>query len=286
MFWKKAIKVSISLAEGTFDGENNEVTLPKVPVHVTMDRTGGDELPKCTIEVKNLSMSLMEQLTVLSFRKLQTYNNVIKVMAGEEDRELDLVFQGEISSAIPVFSSDGTVTFRIEAASGYYPLQLSTPPVSVNGETTIEYLMGQFAKEAGYILENNGVTGSVSNSVFVGTPVMKARLLARQTGIDLLIENGKFVILPSYKDNRENIVPLISKNTGLIGYPSFTNDGIECECLFNPNVEIGGLVKLESVVPKATGVWRVTRIYHDLEAYNSSGGNWHTKIDAIWRADE
>ena len=286
MFWKKAIKVSISLAEGTFDDKgNNEIILPEVPIHISMDKTGGDELPKCSIEVKNLKLNLMEQLTVLSFLQLQTYNNVIKVMAGEEGRDLDLVFQGEIVSAIPVFSTDGDVTFKIEAASGYYPLQKSTPPVSVQGETTIEYLMKQFAAEAGYALENKGVTGSVSNSVFAGTPIVKARLLAKQTGIDLLIDNNKFVILPSYKDNRDCIIPLISKDTGLIGYPSFTNDGVECECLFNPLIEIGGLIKLESIVPKATGVWRVTKIHHDLEAYNSGGGNWHTKIDAVWRAD-
>lgn len=283
MFWKKVIRISIALAEGTFQDDNNEVILPKVPIHVSMDKGGGDELPKCSISVENLSLNLMEKLTVLSFRQLQTYNNVIKVEAGEEGRDLDLVFQGEITSAVPEFSSDGKVTFKIEAKSGYYPLQKSTPPVSVNGEITIEKLMEQFAKEAGYTLDNQGVTGSVSNCVFTGTPVVKARLLAKQTGIDLLIDNGKFVILPSYKDNRDCIVPLLSKETGLIGYPSFTNDGIKCECLFSPLVEIGGLVKVESIVPKATGVWRVVKIHHDLEAYVSSGGNWHTSIEGTWR---
>ena len=286
MFTKKAIRVSVALADGVFQGKSNEIILPQTPVHVSVDKTGGDSLPSCTIEVKNLSMALMEQLTVLSFRKLQTYNNVIKVEAGDNEEELDLVFQGEISTAVPVFATDGTVTFKIDASSGYYPLQMATPPVSVQGNTTVEYLMTQLAKEAGYTLENNGVTASVQNSVFRGSPIMKARELAKQTGVDLLIENNKFIIFPTYDANRKGTVPLLSKDSGLLGYPSFTNDGIQCDCLFNPLIELGGLVKIQSIVPKASGVWRVVKVHHELEAYSTTGGNWRTQVDATWRAEQ
>lgn len=286
MFNKKQIVISIALAQGTFMGEKNEVTLPAVPTRITIDKTGGNELPKMAAEIDNLSLDLMQRLTVLAFRNLQTYNNVIKVEAGEEGQTPDLVFQGEIVSAVPVFNADGTATFKIDAASGYYPLQKSTQPVSVNTDTTIVSLFKQFADEAGYTLENNGVEGSVKNSVFTGTPIQKARQLARQTGVDLLIDNGTMVILPSYLDSREGAVPLLSADSGLLGYPAFTNDGISCKCLFSPLLKIGGMVKIESIVPKATGVWRVTKLHHSLQAYQTAGGDWSTQIDAAWLADE
>lgn len=286
MFTKKTLVVKIALAEGVFEGSDNEITLPEVPTHVSIEKTGGDDLPSCKVDCRNLSLDLMQRLTVLSFRNLQSYNNVIKVMAGDEGGKLETVFQGEIVTAVPSFGGDGSVTFAIDAMSGYYPLQLSVAPVSVKGDTTIEFLMTQFATEAGYTLENNGVTGSVKNSVYRGSPIQKAQQLAKQTGIDLIIEDGKFVILPDYDTSREDVVPYFTKDSGLLGYPAFTSDGISCTTLFSPLVKVGGLIKIKSIVPKASGVWKVTKVHHDLEAFNPSSGTWFTDIDAIWVTEE
>lgn len=286
MFNFKDIRTSIALAQGDFEGGGNEIILPQVPIRLTVTKTGGKELPKLSADVNNLSLDLMQKLTVLAFRQLQTYNNVIKIEAGERGQEPDLVFQGEISTAAPNFSTDGTVTFHVEASSGFYPMQKSVAPVSVNTDTTIESLFKQFADEAGYGLENNGVTGSVKNCVFTGTPVQKAQQLAKQTGVDFLIDDNQFVILPSYLDSREGTTPLLNAQSGLLGYPSFTNDGIKCACLFSPLLKIGGLVKIESIVPKASGVWRITKLTHSLEAYSPAAGEWKTNIEAEWIYDE
>lgn len=286
MFNKKEIYVSIALAEGEFENGSNEITLPKVPTRASVDKTGGTELPKLTLDVDNLILDTMQRLTVLAFKPLQSYKNLIQVQAGEEGQSPDLVFQGEIISAVPVFDYSGTATFHIEASSGYYPIQKTAPPVSVNTDTTIESLFQQFADEAGYSLENNGVSGSVRNSVFTGTPVQKARQLAKQTGVDLIIDNSTFVILPGYTAKREGAVPLLNKSSGLLGYPAFTNDGISAKCLFSPLLKVGGLVKIESIVPKASGVWRLTKIHHSLEAYAPSSQDWMTSFDAIWISEE
>lgn len=287
MFTKKQIRVTIALASGTFDNGENAVILPAVPTRVSIDKTGGNELPKAKIVVSNLSMHLMEQLTFLAFKNLQSLNNVIKIEAGEENQAYSLAFEGEITSAVPVFDISGNVDFSIDAMSGFFPLQKSASPVSVNNETTIENLFLQFAAEAGYELENNGVSGSVKNAIFTGSPITKARQLAKQTGVDLVIENRRFVILPSYLASRDDdSVPLLRKDTGMIGYPAFTNDGIKASCTFQPALSIGGLVKIESVVPKATGVWRVTKIHHTLEANTTTGGAWTSDIDAEWIADK
>lgn len=287
MFTKKQIRVTIALAEGTFDNGENTVILPAVPTRVSVDKTGGNELPKAKITISNLSMSLMERLTFLAFKNLQSLNNVIKIDAGEEGQALSTVFEGEITSAVPVFDVSGSVNFSVDAMSGFFPLQKSAPPVSVNDEISIENLFSQFAAEAGYELENDGVSGSVKQAIFTGSPIQKARQLAKQTGVDLIIDNRRFIILPSYLASRNgDSVPLLRKDTGMIGYPSFTNDGIKAQCLFLPALSVGGLVKIESVVPKASGVWRVTKIHHTLEAYTTSGGAWVSDIDAEWIADK
>lgn len=287
MFTKKQLQISIALAKGTFDNQNNAIILPPVPMHVEVDKTGGTELPTLKASIQNLSLDLMQQLTVLAFRNLQTYNNVIKVEAGEEGQALDLVFQGEITSAVPVFDSSGSVTFNIDAKSGFYPLQKVTSPVSVNGGTEIAVLFQMFAEEAKYSLENNGVTGSVKNCIFTGSPIDKARQLAKQTGVDLIVDNNTFVIMPDYLSSKdENTVPLLRKDTGMIGYPAFTNSGIKASCLFSPLLSVGGMVKIESVVPKATGVWRITKIHHTLDANSPDSGEWVSEIEGEWLSEK
>jgi hypothetical protein len=56
--------------------------------------------------------------------------------------------------------------------------------------------------------------------------------------------------------------------------------------IFDPNVKIGGLVKIESIVPRASGIWKVTKITTKLEAYVPNGGSWNSSVSATWVQEE
>ena len=195
-------------------------------------------------------------------------------------QQLNNVFQGEIITAVPVIG-DANLDFKIEARCGYYPNLIPTPPVSVQGETTVEKLMTQFAKEANYDFENRGITMSVVNSVFAGSPVQKAQQLATQVGIDLIIDNRKFIIQP-YETEPKGTIPLISKESGLIGYPSYTNDGVECSALYNPDFDLGGYFELKTILPHASGIWKIAKLEHKLSAYVPNGTEWETHLSGVW----
>lgn len=280
-FSEKTIKTTIFLREGSFAGGGNAVTFEGLPIEVAISKPGGQEMNKATVTVDNMKLPTMQQLTMLAFRKLQSFNNVIKVEAGVKNHKLDTIFEGEISSAVPTAGSDGTISFKIEATTGYYPSQLPSPPISVNGETTIEKLMIQFAKEANYGFENRGISGSVKNSVFDGSPVLKARTLAQQTGIDLLIDDRKFIIQPFDLQKRGTVI-LLTDTSGLRGYPSFTNDGVQCSAYFNPNFALGGFFELQTILPNASGIWKISKLEHKLSANKPSGGDWETSLTGVW----
>lgn len=280
-FSEKTIRTTVYLREGSFAGGSNTVSFEGLPIEVNVSKPGGEDMGKAIVNVNNMKLSTMQQLTMLAFRKLQTFNNVIKIEAGEVGRKLNTVFEGEISSAVPVMGNDGSVSFKIEARTGYYPNQLPTPPVSVQGETTIEKLMMQFAKEANYSFENKGITGSVKNSVLVGSPIQKARALARQTGIDLLVDDRKFIIQP-YEIKPNGGVVLIQGDSGQYGYPSFTNDGVQCKVYFNPSLTLGGFFELKTILPAASGIWKISKLEHKLSANKPTGGDWMTSLNGVW----
>ena len=279
MFSVKTVRITIQLRKGEFDNGGNTVIIEGLPVSVTVTKQGGEAKNKASVTVDNLKLETATQLTTLAFKRLETYNNVIQIDAGSQGAELSTIFIGEITSAVPVMG-DNKLSLKIEALAGYYPALIPSTPTSVQENTTVEKLMKQFADEAGYSFENKGITASIANSVFVGSPVEKAKTLARQADVDLLIDDNKFTIQP-FEAPKEGQIPLLSKGTGLIGYPSFSNEGINCKSVFNDKLKVGSYFKLESVLPHASGEWQITKVEHRLEAYTPNSGTWESEVTGV-----
>lgn len=279
MFSVKTVRITIQLRKGEFDNGGNTVIIEGLPVSVTVTKQGGEAKNKASVMVDNLKLETATQLTTLAFKRLETYNNVIQIDAGSQGAELPTIFIGEITSAVPVMS-DSKLSLKIEALAGYYPALIPSTPTSVQENTTVEKLMKQFADEAGYSFENKGITASVANSVFIGSPVEKAKTLARQADVDLLIDDNKFTIQP-FEAPKDGQIPLLSKNTGLIDYPSFSNEGINCKSVFNDKLKVGSYFKLESILPHASGEWQITKVEHRLEAYTPNSGTWESDVTGV-----
>lgn len=282
-FHRKSIRVQITLGRGVFPGtQDNTYIVEGLGVNVEVEKNGLPDLNKANISIANLAYDKMEQLTMLAFRPLRRAKNVVAVFAGEEGQQLDRVFVGEVTSAFADYSEAPDIEFKIEAASGAHPLQIVAAPVSVNGQTSASELIGRFAKEMGYAFKNDGVTAQVRNSVFNGSPLEKAKAVADQCGIDMLCDDGEIIIMPRRKERKANVVPLLTAESGLIGYPTFTNKGIALNAFFNPDFKLKGLVRVESIVPRASGTWRITKLSHSLSAYRTDSEDWYSSIEAQW----
>ena len=284
-FTNKTIQVVMAMAEGVFQNGANQITVEGLPTTVDIQKQGGDERPSCTVTIGNLNIDVVKQLTTLSFRPLQRFKNQITVNAGEVGKQLQTIFIGDFENAYGEFQNAPTMNLMVKAISAQHGALMATPATSVDGTEQVAKLMEQWAVEAGCTLENKGVNASVKNVVYRGSPVDKAKTLARDVGIDLIIDDGKFIITPNGQAVDGNAV-LIDPKHGLLGYPAFSNDGIEFNMIFDPNVKIGGLVKIESVVPRASGIWKVTKITTKLEAYVPNGGSWNSSVSATWVQEE
>ena len=284
-FTNKTIQVVMAMAEGVFQNGANQITVEGLPTTVDIQKQGGDERPSCTVTIGNLHIDVVKQLTTLSFSPLQRFKNQITVNAGEVGKQLQTIFIGDFENAYGEFQNAPTMNLMVKAIAAQHGALMATPATSVDGTEQVAKLMEQWAVEAGCTLENKGVNASVKNVVYRGSPVDKAKTLARDVGIDLIIDDGKFVITPNGQAVDGNAV-LIDTKHGLLGYPAFSNDGIEFNMIFDPNVKIGGLVKIESVVPRASGIWKVTKITTKLEAYVPNGGSWNSSVSATWVQEE
>lgn len=277
----KTLRVSLSMGEGLFDNGSNTITIEGLPAMVDISKPGGEDKNKTNIVINGLSLPIMDRLTTLAFRPLQSFLNVITVEAGDRGEKLSTVFSGEITTAFADFNNAPSVSFKIEAMTGAYAAQIASPPISIKGTSAIADLMQKFASEAGYNFKNEGVTGSVQNTILNGSPIEKAQKLKTQTGIEMLIDDRTIIILPNNQSREGNAV-FLSDKTGMLGYPTFTNDGISIKAIFNPMFQLGGLIQISSVVPKSSGTWQINKLTHKLEAYQPNSGVWESKLDAVW----
>lgn len=277
-FEDKGIELQFVLAEGDFGG-GNTLTVPcgkgGLTASVSITKPGPPDKNKATVKVTGLSMEHMTQLTTLGFMPMESQKNLCRVRAGHPD-SLAVVFEGEITKAVPDMNGAPDITMEIEAESGAYPQLMAEAPVSVKGEAPVADLIETECAAMGYSFKNEGVTSSVRNAVYKGSPMEKIQRMAREVGAEVIVDDRSVILLAGDGTPREGEAVLLNKDTGLFGYPTFNQDGIQCKCLFNPNLQLGGQVKVESIVPKASGHWKIVKLTHEI----STADAWTSEIEA------
>lgn len=278
----KAIDVSITL---DVDGAGNQYDFQGFATNVSIAKTGGVDFAQAQVEIYGLSIDTMGKLTTLAFRPLNRRWNLIRISAGEQGRTLSTIFQGAITVAYADLNGSRPV-LKIEAKTAAYPILDPTPQVSVNGTQTAEQLVQTFASESGFTFKNEGVQATLSDCVITGDPVTKMRAVASAVGADLILDDDKAVLLPQGAvRTSDGGIPVISSETGMIGYPTFSNTGVQVSTFFRPDLLIASAVRVESIVPNATGVWKITQLTHELSAYNPSSTTWKTSFEGMWLSD-
>ena len=106
---------------------------------------------------------------------------------------------------------------------------------------------------------------------------------AKQVGAELILDDNRAILIPAGGAvNTTGNAILINKDTGLLKYPTVTQNGIELTTVFNPALRFAGIFKLETEVPKASGTWRIIKLSHDLSANSPQQGKWESKITGFY----
>ena len=277
-FTRKILEVRVTLRAGSFgDGKGNTKIITGVPLKVKIEKNGPPDKNKASVEAMGLRYEDMEQLSTLAFKPLKTAKNVMEIYAGDEKDGLSLAFQGEVTSAAADFNTAPDIWFKLEALAGYFGATTAQGPSAVRGNQPVADFIARQAQVMGYTFRNNGVSAQLNNSVFNGSPLEQAHAAAREVGAELLLDDGVLTLSPAGGATGAQAVKL-TKETGMLGYPTLTSEGVEVKAISDPAFKIGGFVAIESVVPKASGTWRIIKLAHELHAFVPNGGPWESKM--------
>lgn len=280
-FSKRIINLRFQLGQGDFGTAGaNTVDLDGLRCSANITKAGSVGNENCELLVWGMPLDVMNALTILN--KLaygQQINNVLTVSAGDEQHSPAPVFQGTIMEAWADGRDPPDVVFHVSAVAGLFDMIKPVKPLSFKGSVDASVVLGAIAKQMGLTLENGGVTGRLNDPYWPSSLGAQLRAACEALNCFYLTDyvDGVLAVWPIDQNRQSNAVE-VSASTGMIGYPSFTQDGVQVRSLFNGRIGFGRLIEIKSQFAPANGQWVVAAVSHNLDS-NVPDGEWFTEFE-------
>ncbi|EHM0714218.1 hypothetical protein JDT53_12705 [Escherichia coli] len=269
---KRTLKFQFTLKDGAFDESgNNILTIDNIKAEIEIGAYGG--ITGTTLEARVYGLSI-DNMALLSYKGIQlngAKQNMMKVWA--DDRP---VFFGSITNCFADLNQMPDAPLIISAFSTGFDQSITAAPFSKEGVASVNEIITTIAASIGYTVVNNGVLAKIENPYFEGNPIAQIQQCAHAAGIEIDFRLGAIYIWPQ-GGSIDDTIPLISPQHGLIGYPVFSNYGINFQCQYSDLILRGRKIQLETSLPNGSGVYTVQSAVHHLSTW-SEGGPWSTIV--------
>lgn len=224
------------------DDNLNGLDLSKMRIKFSVKRTDNMTPNTADIYIYNL-----EEQTAL---RIKAEFKKVLLQAGYQSN-YGVIFQGNIKQVI-IGRESGTDTFvNIQAGDG----DLSYNFAVVNATVAAGATQGDQVAAAIQSMNAGGVTAGhlgefptvqlPRGKVMFGEAKNYLRQVANNTEKNWSIQDEKVTFVPKKSYLPGQVVVLTSK-TGMIGTPQQTNTGLNVKCLLNPNILVGGRIKIDN----------------------------------------
>ena len=255
------------------DISNDQETLSieQLRVAFEIDKTINEKPNPAKIQVWNLNRDHINQLLSQDYKKVALsvgYGELRQIYAGDitktriQREGLDFVLTLECSDGHQAYTqSRAKTTLKAGATDKQIveELQKTMPKV----QTGAIDIPNQRKLPRGRVLNGN------SRDILTK--------IARNNKADWSTQDGSLIFLPKDKVLSDDAV-LISQDTGMINAPEQTDEGLELTCLLNPALQIGGLVKVESIIEYFNGEYKIVKLAHSGDGI---GGDWRSKMTVV-----
>lgn len=204
--------------------------------------------------------------------------NLVKLWVGYET--LRVIYAGDIVKK-RIKRDDLDFIMSIECGDGHVDYQQSLIAVTLAAGSTDKDAFDAAAKT----MKNTNV-GAVDlpnvrtlprSRVLTGNAREVLGRVAANNGADWSVQDGELVMIPSDKVLSGEAV-FLSQESGMIGSPEVTDNGLELSCLCNPELRVGGLVRVESILDYFNGDYKIVHLQH---VGDGIGGDWLSKLTVI-----
>ena len=247
-------------------------------------------------ETPNYSKIIITNLALSTIGQIQPGDRVT-VEAGYEGGNFGLIFAGDVVQ--PYIERD-------EAVDTNLTLVCQDADVFLNSAFTAMTLeKGSTGQDlVNTCVQGDGISqGIITDKLSEQTPYIRGKVLFGKSADYLrraaytvegqfYVEDGEINII-SAEDYRPGEAVELNPDTGLIGDPSQTDEGVSAKCLINPSIKLNTMVHVSSDTVKrkmiskegdnapelaVDGLYRVVKITYDGDTH---GDDWYCTVEAI-----
>lgn len=281
---KRVLQFTFQLGQGAFGASGqNTLTLNGLRAFAQVNQANIPSGGMAMIRIQGMTLDHINTLTQAGlYYKFR--HNLVGIQAGDEGGQLTTVFTGVIYEAYPDFSNQPDVAFVI-LASPSNELQLKpAQAISFNGATKITTALQKIIQPAGLMLEANNVDVVLASPYFPGTVWQQILRAVKAANIFAHLDApSKTLAIWPKSGQRDKSVPMISPDTGMIGYPEFMQNRIKVRTLFDPKFVgcgPGVPILVQSQLSAANGnQWVLNEVTLNLSS-ESPGGPWEMILQA------
>lgn len=234
-------------------GETTAIDLSDMHFRFHVMQSNEEQPNNASIRIYNLSDDTVKRIT----NRTPVEFSAVELKAGYQDGNFGTVFAGSIKQYRRGRESATDTYFDILAASNDVEYNFGTVSDSVIAGSSYEEVVKRASSGMGLSstpIVPPAFSGAriTRGKVLWGMGRVIARNLANSQKAGWSIQNGKMTIIPLNSYLPGEII-VLNSNTGMIGIPEQTNEGISARCLLNPRIYIGGRMHIDNDSINKTG---------------------------------
>ena len=280
----RTARIQFTLQDGaTFDGDKgNILTIDNARMEAQLSFTGGFTGALATIKVYGLKMAYM---SLLAGRGVQLNPDRQKFMIRLDVDGLE-VFLGFANWCYIDANSQPEIGLVVQAAAQGEINLMTIPDTHIRGKVTVAEAARKISATTkmaindytgGYTLPSVYTKGTIGSQLL---QLLKATLAVYP---DFQYElNYSYLNLFNQKNALDYEIINISKETGLIGYPTFTQTGISLTTMFNPKFTLQRIINLTSDLPNISGKYQIIDGCTANLSTVIDNGPWHSNIMCMY----
>lgn len=251
---------------------NDKITISNVRATVSCQSSGNLFGTQVNVSIYGLSL---EYISALSSKAMGLYGGNTESVSMDIFVGDTKIFSGYMTSSIANMNMVPNAALMITATASADLQNKAVPPVSFNGSISAANLIGAICKPARYSPMITGLDNLiVTNPHYAGSVFGQLERFCADYEISMSVMPPTISFWPE-KSKRDDVIPLISPEYGLIGYPIFSNGGVMFQTQFSTLLTTGRNVNLKTSLPHASGEYKLTTVTHELSSWMPDGP-WHS----------
>ena len=213
---------------------------------------------ECEVVIANLDRDTQDYiLTETTPYNLNRTPKTITVEAGRVSYGTALVYRGTLVTSFVTQPPDVGVTLK--CLTGNF-IKGNILTRNQPGSATLSQIASQIAQDTGTILNFQATDKNVANYNFSGPAINQVQLLNTMGGINAFVNDDPLCVKNGFVTLRGPF-KVVSAETGMIGIPEFTEQGIKVKFLLDNKTTLGGGLRVISKqYPAANGDYVIYKL--------------------------